>query len=203
MPQDESHGPRSYTMSEKARAQRRGAAWKHGGRAQTALRRAIPPCKTGTCPAQFPCSLRAELDSLGKTLEVCPVALTVDPARREAYLKALREGDLSGLEEVTATALAAMSGLHASELEKLMEEGLSVEQDFFGKEGEVIGSTFKVNPRADPLLKISEQLGLTASAQAITPKARGEKKRDEGLGAGGHAAWIHSMRTGFKDGGSE
>lgn len=195
---------RKYTVTPEARAQRRaaaraprkrgpaaaaqsrGAAWKTGEHAATALAQAFHPCKRSICPMTDPaekgnCSVKREADSRGLGVDRCPLPLVVNAELRETYVKAIRTGEFEGLSEFVGTLLAGMGETAAQELGRVMTEGLSVEFDIFGPDG-ATATGVKANPRAEPLLKMLEMLGATASQQAITPKAAGERKRDEGVG---------------------
>lgn len=116
----------------------------------------------------------------------------------EGFRKAILKGDTSALSQLAALSLAGYSRLEQDEIEKLLLEGLTTERPIIiGRDADGLpemGSMPIENPRAAPLLKISELLGRTASQQVITPKARGEKAADEGIGKAGHAAFINAMR---------
>jgi hypothetical protein len=182
-------GKRKYTRSAKTDAQRRGAAFKHGQYAATALTRTVHPCKRSLCPLSGEngdgfdgCATRKGVEEQGRVLEACIVELVINPETRQRYLRALQDGDLEGLQESAATFFAAMSGLSASELAKVQREGLAIDYEIFNKDGDNVGTGVKVNPRVEPLQKFLEMLGLTAAQHAITPKSAGEKKRDDGIG---------------------
>lgn len=183
---DSNVSKRSYTMSPKAKAQRKGAAWKHGQRAATALTQAVPPCKRSTCPLEGDekgnCSIKRMADEKEKVIEVCPLPIAIDASTRKAFLDALQNGDLTGLQELVATLFAGMYGFAISEFGELSREGGAISFDIFGPDGNTVTGT-KVNPRYEPFLKLMDVLGITAGQQAITPKSAGEKKRDDGIGA--------------------
>lgn len=122
------------------------------------------------------------------------MALTVDPQIRAAYLKALEEGDLTALRELQATTMAGLHGLRDLELEQLLAEGLRIEAEVYNKDGDLIGTTPKPNPRAEPFLKLNDQLGATAAQQAVTPKSRGDQEAQKALS---HADWILGLRRGL------
>lgn len=192
--------PRGKPLSPIERAQRRAAALKHGEYAQTALGQALPPCKPATCPnnGTGTCDLKKAVEQSGGGLSACLVALGHDPTRL-AYLEALRTGDLQGLQELTATSLAAQALLGHTELAKLLAEGLVIDLPLIGRteDGgtEIIGHRPAENPRAANAFRLLHQIGHTAADQVLTPKSRGEKTRDEGIGRAGHAAWVHQMRN--------
>jgi hypothetical protein len=178
---------RGYTMSPAALAQRHTAAWKTGERAATAFGQALPPCKRSLCPMteesgeKGNCSVKRHVEASGGAVERCAVRLVTDDDVRARLVKAIREGDLDGLAELQATLLAAMHGLGTQELAEVIREGLMIESEVF-KDGEPVGTMQRTNPRAEPLLKLLDMLGATAAQQSITPKAVGERKRDEGIG---------------------
>ncbi|HEX4954791.1 MAG TPA: hypothetical protein VF017_15470 [Thermoanaerobaculia bacterium] len=173
---------RKYTASAATRAQRRGAAWKHGRSAQTVLRQAIPPCKDATCPAHFPCDLRRRADEEKRPLEVCPVAIGNGAALAERYRKAMETGDLRPLSEAAALSLGTMHGLFDAELVHLAGEGLVVDEAVLSPAGIEIGSKKVGNPRAPLLFQLANLVGLTARDQAVTRKSQAEQQRDEGIG---------------------
>ncbi len=162
-------------------AQRRTAAWKHGGRAATALRRTVPPCRPDLCPLEddaYPCSLKQTLDDEGRVLEVCVVRLVVDSDIQQAYLKAM-DGDHDELRALAAQLVAAQTQLAGEQLSGLLKDGFALEQELFSGEGEKLGVRKVVNPAAAPTLKLLEMVGMTATQQVLTPKSRGESSRDE------------------------
>jgi|GEM_PF-1244254 len=185
--------------SAKELAQRRAAPVKTGEHAQTALGQALPPCKPRTCPndGTGTCDVKKAVEARGGALSACLVALG-GGRELDAYLNALRTGDVKGLEELTATSLAAQAVLGQSELAILLGEGFVTEQPLVGRteDGgtEIIGYRPVENPRAANTLRLLQQIGHTAADQVLTPKSRGEKRRDEGLGRAGQAAWVAQMR---------
>lgn len=197
MPRRKNSGPkRRYTMSAKARAQRRVAARRHGLRAATPLRQLLPACNRRQCPMRddqgnsaFPCTVRQQADAQAIPVESCLVQLTTNPELKERFVTAIREGKVEGLAEISGTFLAATSELAAQELQRLKEEGFSVltpvinpetGEPFMGDDGKPIVIARK-NPRGEHTLKALEMVGATAAQQAITPKSRAEKGRDEGI----------------------
>ncbi len=177
-------------------AQRRAAAWKHGGRAATPLRRSVHPCRPDLCPMSTgTCALKEKIEAAGGALEACLVELGQTNEVREAYRNALETGDLAGLRDMVSSTLAAMAGLHQRELLALLTEGgFAIDQPVFGPDGDgghvEIGSRLVENPRAKPWLELAKLLGMTADQQAATPKARGETQR-----AVSEAAHLDWMRT--------
>jgi hypothetical protein len=191
-------------LSARETAQRRGAAWRHGGRAETAIGQTVHPCKPSCCPLEtdmsaagsptseaariasaqgataYPCAIRQAADAADRGLDACPVELVANPTYERALRSAL-DGDVDALKDHTARALSAMFGLEAKELGKLVSEGFTVDEERWSPEGDVIGTVRRVNPRAAPVLELARMLGHTAADQAITPKATAERDRDRGL----------------------
>jgi hypothetical protein len=192
--------PRGKPLSPVERAQRRAAALKHGEYAQTALGQALPPCKPATClnGGTGTCDLKKAVEQSGGGLSACLVSLGHETTLH-AYLEALRTGGLQGLQELTAASLAGQAILGHAELAKLLTEGLVIDQPIVGRTEDggtaVLGHRPAENPRAANTFRLLQQLGHTAADQVLTPKSRGEKNRDEGLGRAGHAAWVAQMRT--------
>jgi hypothetical protein len=196
---------RRYTMSPKARAQRRVAARKHGLSASTPLRQVLPACNRRQCPLRdpsgdsaYPCGVKKAADEQGMVIESCPLPPVVNPDIKAAYLQAIAKGDPSAIAGIAATSLAAQTELAFSELQSLKKEGFSIERPILGDEGEIVGTVSTTNPRAFPVLKLLDQLGHTAGQQAITPKASGERQRDEGIG--GFLEAAVAMRRKFAGG---
>jgi hypothetical protein len=193
--------PKGKPLSEKERAQRRAAPLKHGEFASTALAQALPPCKPAVCPVGSPCEVKQTIEDRGGGLSSCLVALGEEGTIRK-YVDAIVRGDTSGIAELAATSLAGKSLLEQRGLVALLEDGLTVEEPIVGKgpDGpEIIGSRTKEHPAAALTLKLGEHLGRTAADQVVTPKARGEKARDEGLGRLAHVAWIRGMHAGLRE----
>jgi hypothetical protein len=194
--------PKGKPLSAKERAQRRAAAVKTGEHATTALAQALPPCKPSVCPngGKGTCDVKQAIEARGAGLSACLVSLGHQDVM-QAYLNALRTGDLAGLEELAATSLAGQLALAQGELTVLLQEGLVVQVPIVGRnaegELEVVAERPTENPRAANTLALLRQLGHTAADQAITPKASGERDRDRGLGLAGRMAWVQQMRKGL------
>lgn len=128
------------------------------------------------------CGMKKALEADGHVVERCPVRLVVDEDVRRKVVAAIQKGESDGMAELTGTLLAGMHMLSAQELGKLLEEGMSVTYDVASPDGESFLSMTKTNPRAEPTLKLLDMVGATAAQQSITPKSKGEQKRDEGMG---------------------
>jgi hypothetical protein len=205
--------PKGKPLSERERAQRRAAPLKHGEFATTALAQALPPCKPAVCPlesssgaaAGYPCDIKKTIEARGGGLSACLLALGEERTIQK-YVDAITRGDTAGIAELAATSLAAKSRLEQDGLATLLTDGLTIEEPIVGKgpDGpEILGSRLKEHPAAATILKLGEHLGRTAADQVVTPRARGEKARDEGLGQLGHAAWIRTMQNSLGGGESE
>lgn len=168
--------------SERELEQRRGAGWKHGGRASTLTRSSLPPCKESVCPLSYPCDVRRQADAADKALDHCPVAAAIDPSVRDAYRAAIIDGDHKALRELAATALANQQLIFQRGQEQLLRDGLTVEEDVIGKDGTSMGTRQRAHAAAGSVLTLAAQLGWTAEAHQLTPKSADEGKRDRGLG---------------------
>ena len=173
-------------MSAAARDQRRGAAWKTGERARSILTQAVHPCKPGLCPLTDPeqrgnCGIKRAMAEQDKSLEACPVALVVNENTRLKILTAIEGGELKGVNELTANLLAGMHELGANELAKLLRDGMAIESPIFNKDGDITGAMQRVNPAAEPTLKLLDMLGATGAAATVTNKSRGEKAAVESI----------------------
>ncbi|HVF61663.1 MAG TPA: hypothetical protein VNJ70_17795 [Thermoanaerobaculia bacterium] len=208
--------PKGKPLSEKEQAQRRTAALKTGKYAATATSQVLPACKPSNClvdqgsggaddEGEDPvkgwrkCEIKKAVEDRGGGLAHCLVTLGRDDVRVK-YLAAIRDGDLSGLQELAAMALAAGYVITEAELETLARFGLTDEEPIVGKVGdtaEIIGYRTVERPGAALALKLMEQLGLTGRQQVITPMARGEKAASDALDQIGQFAWITAMRRGL------
>ncbi len=145
----------------------------------------------------YPCETKRAVEAKGQAMEVCIPELGLNAEVQKRYFAALQTGETEGLQELVATSFAALHGLHQNELARMLDEGgFALEEEVFGKDGP-IGSRLKANPRALPLLELNKQLGFTADQQAITPKARGESKRDVAVAT--HLDWIRKADPGSED----
>jgi hypothetical protein len=173
-------------MSPAARAQRRGAARKHGGYAQTALGQVLTPCLRSKCTLgadHYPCPIRQTMDDRDATLEHCPLPLVLDEEVVRRVKAAIDENDPSKVSEFQARALAAAMHLRDTGLAELQRDGLTIQEAVIvDDEVRTDIARFKAHPSAETVLKLLALTGATAEQQAITPKARGEKARDEGIG---------------------
>jgi len=200
--------PKGKPLSAKERAQRRAAAVKTGQYATTALGQALPPCKPAVCPndGKGTCEVKQAVESRGAGLSACLVSLGHQDVM-QAYLDAIRTGDLDGLAELAATSMAGQLALAHGELSVLMREGLVVNVPVVGRNAEgdleVVAERPTENPRAANTFQLLRQLGHTAADQAITPRSSGERERDQGLGLAGRAAWVSQMRKGLAGAGEE
>jgi hypothetical protein len=199
--------PRGKPLSPKERAQRRAAAVKTGEYAETALAQALPPCKPAVCPAgSGNCDVKRAVEERGGGLSACLVSLGHHDVM-EKYRAAIQTGDLKGLAELAAASLAGQTALAHGELSNLLTEGLVVTVPVVGRNAEgdleVVAERPVENPRAANLFQLLRQLGHTAADQAVTPKAKGEHARDEGLSLAGRAAWVQQMRRSLAEGGGD
>jgi hypothetical protein len=126
------------------------------------------------------CSIKRAMNDSARALEVCPAALVTNEDKRRALRAAIDGGDPSQIADLVSNLLAGMHQLAEGELASLLQEGLRIETAGLGPDGDVF-SIPKVNPRAEPTLKLLDMLGASAAQQAITPKSQGERKRDEGI----------------------
>lgn len=194
--------PKGKPLSAKERAQRRAAAVKTGQYATTALGQALPPCKPAVCPndGKGTCEVKQAVEARGGGLSACLVSLGHHDVM-QAYLTAIKTGDLDGLAELAATSMAGQLALAQGELASLLREGLVVQVPVVGRNAEgdleVVAERPVENPRAANTFQLLRQLGHTATDQAITPRSSGERERDHGLGLAGRAAWVSQMRKGL------
>ncbi len=122
--------------------------------------------------------MKDAVEARGGAMETCLPRLKLDPHIEAAYRQALVDGDDQALRALVVQSVAGLHGLHFQELAQVVTEGLAIEEDLYGKDGDLLGTRKVANPRAYSLLELGKQLGLTADQQAITPKSRGETQRD-------------------------
>ena len=182
--------PKGTPLSPVERAQRRVAALRHGRRATSALRQAVPACKRSTCPLTFPCEVRRRAVEAGFGLEVCVVTLMADDDVKLRYQDALTTGRTEGLVELTAGALAGLTRVHQRGVEELAADGLTVTRPMPTKSGDPLDVPM-THPSAFPIIELSKVLGFTADQQAITPKSRGETRR--AVTEADHLEWMMKM----------
>lgn len=109
--------------------------------------------------------------------------LVVDSDKRDAYMRALREGDRSALQPLVAGKLAALDALVETELAQLVKEGLVIDQEIFGGDGQV-ATQKRENPRFAPLHKAMQTLGVDAREQLTTPRSAADAKAAGAVAAG-------------------
>jgi hypothetical protein len=192
-------------LNKKELAQRQSAAVKTGEHSRRLLGAALPPCKTAVCPEEaqggqgYPCDVKKGVEARGGGLAVCLVHLgQADVAAR--FRDAIVEGRTERLAELRSLSLAAYQALEHGELEKLLAEGLTIDRPIVGFDEagpKVLDHIVVANPRAENLIRVSKLLGNTADDQVITPKSRGEKAANDGVGQMGRAAWLAGLRRGL------
>ncbi len=151
---------RRYTLTRKALAQRRRAALKTGEHAELPVNRLAGRISREETPGSPAVQVDAELVKL--------------------FEQAL-DGDPKTLRELTAGQMAALVSPFHAELAQLQEEVLAQEvpildpdgEPLEDENGEVICRTIS-NPRAEPVLKLAQLLGLSAEQLRLTPKSRSE-----------------------------
>lgn len=171
--------PRLYTMTEKARRQRKSAAnspahstammgnknaWKTGQFAHGFIRQLFRPCLK-SCP-NYPCNLIDDGEAaLGHD---CP-----DKAEfvkgLNAIQKAMRSGDLTDLKEIAALRIAGNIDLLGNIQQELIASRGVVLSEKLDKEGAVIGHEMKPHPLFLVLPKLTEVTKMTASDFMMTP----------------------------------
>lgn len=190
-------------MSDKALEQRRNAAalstgprtedgkaissrnnWKHGLYSQVTrapdwqrIGMLAKPCRS-TCE-KYPCSLvddgttRAGGDCMDKRVYVDAF---------DAIISTLQTGDVQYSHGVLAAEVAgAIEILHALRRE-LMENGLLMQQEMFGKDGRVIGTKVIPNPLLSHYWAMLDKLGISLPAIMATPQAVSKQQQAEETG---------------------
>lgn len=167
---------RAYTLSAAAISQRRTAAVKHGRHRRPEAPAVAVPCRADRCPVEFPCALRQQLLARGTPVEACVLMpITVDPATRDRYLRALN-GDGDALREPMAELLAGTEHLTRQAMEHLAEHGAVLEEPITGTDEdgntELLGHRVKPNYNVDLMELGLRTLGVSATEQQITPRSR-------------------------------
>jgi len=101
----------------------------------------------------------------------------------DAYHSAIIDGDMTALSPVTVRGLADTEIVRRAIFGKVAEEGVLITEPMVDADGEFIGERKKDNPLLFHLHKFNEDLGFQSSQQLLTPKSRGENKKDEALAA--------------------
>lgn len=182
---------RAYTMSPAARAQRRAAAVKTGQHA--ALPGGVAPCKSSTCPGEYPCQVKAAATSNGQSLSTCLPAIVGDSALAGKFLAAM-QGDLGQVRALAAASLALQQQLHDKAGQELLAEGFAIRQRYQTPDGVELEKVIP-HPAARPFLGLTAQLGYAAEHWLLTPKARGEEAAQKSLVD--LAAFMASTRRGM------
>jgi hypothetical protein len=99
----------------------------------------------------------------------------------EAYHAALEEGDFSGVEAISALALAESELVRRNAVDDVFERGVAFDEPVINGRGEEIGTRLRAHPLLDQLRHLDEQLGHTADRLQLTPKSRGEGRVNTAL----------------------
>jgi hypothetical protein len=174
---------RHYTMTDKAREQRKKAAkgskvnnWKHGKSAKSFLNR-LKPCHK-TCE-HYPCEVVAQ----GGTK---PGGVCLDKAavisNYQTLIKAVEKKDYTDFNELAALTIAESIHTMHLLLEDIMRDGTVLKRMKYDKDGNNIGYEIVAHPSLLTLPKMIADLGITPSEMMITPKALAKKgDEDEGI----------------------
>lgn len=185
---------RKYTLSEKALAARKNNAqlstgpnspegkrassknaWKHGSYASTfILGKLGKPCKT-TCD-RYPCSLvdDGQVEPGQNCLDKQFVAEAFD-----AIIKSVELKQHSDFNELAALELAGALQILREAKEAILEDGVIVKSELFGKDGIHLGYEYKPHPAWFTYTKMLADLGITFGDFNMTPKSIA--KADKGL----------------------
>ena len=99
----------------------------------------------------------------------------------EEALVAAHGGDFSALNAVNVRKLARHHAMHDKALDAVEKDGVILNETTLDAEGRPIATRARVHPGADFALRLADNLGVSADAQMLTPKARGAGRRDEAL----------------------
>lgn len=171
---------RHYTMTDKAREQRKKAAkgskvnhWKHGKSAKSFLTR-LKPCHK-TCE-HYPCEVVVQ----GGTK---PGGVCLDKAavinNYMTLIKAIEKKDYKDFNELASLTIAeSIHTLHLL-LEDIMRDGTMLKKNKYDKDGNYIGYEVVTHPSLLALPKMIADLGITPNEMMITPKALAKKGDDD------------------------
>jgi hypothetical protein len=91
----------------------------------------------------------------------------------EAFHAALEEGDFSGVEMISALALAESELVRRNAVDDIFQRGVAFDEPLVNNDGEQIGKRYRVNPLLEPMRHLDEMLGHTADQMQLTRKSRG------------------------------
>lgn len=176
---------RKYTMSDKARAQRRVASRTHGFTCATVARQVLPACIRRQCPLAdvdgtgYPCALKRQVEEAGGVVESCPLPLLTEEEAASKFREAFSTGNLDGVKDIAAQILGSVSATTLKEARKVAIEGFSIDQPILGSPDEhgnqtILATIQRENPRAKLLFVAMEKTGMTGADQQLTPKSQGE-----------------------------
>lgn len=171
---------RHYTMSEKAREQRRKAgkgskvnAWKHGKTAKSFLHR-LKPCYK-TCQ-HYPCEVVVQ----GGTK---PGGVCLDKAavisNYQTIIKAIEKKEYGDFNELAALTIAESIHVLHLLMEDIQRDGTILKRYKYDKDGKEVGYEVVTHPSLLALPKMIADLGLTPNEMMITPKALLKKDEDD------------------------
>jgi len=100
-----------------------------------------------------------------------------------AYSDAISVGNLDGMDQINATAMAETELLRRRAVDSVRERGVVIEESMVNSEGVEVGTRTKVHPALEPLRWMNEQLGHTAADTQLSRKSRGEGAVNEALAA--------------------
>lgn len=179
--------PRSYTMTEAAREQRRNAShsparaeamkgnknpWKHGKFAQGYIDSFIRPCKS-SCP-DYPCDI---VDQKGTK----PGGMCLDQAAviqgYRAIVDAMKEKpDRADFNDLAALTLSKTINMIHMLMDDIMRDGTMAKKEKHDKDGTVCGYEIVPHPSLFTLPKLLQGIGLTPSELMLTPQAVAKHK---------------------------
>jgi len=136
-------------------------------------------------------SRRAALSRLGFAAEANQEAASEKLERRipgsrkviDGYRAAIVDGDLGATDEIAAAGMSDLELVRRDLAANVKRQGSIVRETILSSSGEPAGERLRVHPGVDPMIRISESLGMTSTARRLDPKSRGEGARDEALAA--------------------
>lgn len=100
-----------------------------------------------------------------------------------AALEAMNGGNLDGVNGLGAQAFAEAELIRRDTVDRIRDDGVTVEDQILNGDGEAIGVRKKAHPLFEPLRHLYAILGYTAPEMQLTRKSRGEGEKDAAMTA--------------------
>jgi hypothetical protein len=158
-----STGPRTKKGKQKSAAN--GSNWKHGLYSKSIIRKTLGLC-TEKC-GKYPCPAVERKET--KKGELCLDHEGL-PLKIKTMVEAAKSGDIKEVKEISAALLAMATEMLERMMMNVHFDGETILEDMFDKNGAVIGQRLKNHPNLGPIIDAMAKLGITMSANRLTPQ---------------------------------